>query len=293
MATGGVVSKLSKGLVLDVRSLGIDEAYIEKFIEDDPSVLGLGDDLSVIDTQRRQDKGRLDMLLQDGAQERRFEVELMLGSVDESHLVRTIEYWDVERRTYPAYEHCAVLVAENVTARFLNVITLFSGSIPIIAIQMNAIKVEDKVGLNFIRVIDSRKLRRDDSITATTPKSSDRATWEAYAGTAILGLVDKATAFINETAIQQRTLNYNKQFIGMMENGKANNFVHFGPNKFSLWINITIDPSESWAKKVADAGLEYKNDWALRVKVTPKSFAENEGLLREILQEAVAEDEKL
>src|SRR3989442_11609419 len=41
-----------------------------------------------------------------------------------SHIIRTIEYWDNERRRYPAYEHIAVLVAEQVTARFLNVIGL-------------------------------------------------------------------------------------------------------------------------------------------------------------------------
>jgi hypothetical protein len=33
----------------------------------------------------------------------------MLGATDESHIIRCIEYWDIERRRYPAYEHCAVL----------------------------------------------------------------------------------------------------------------------------------------------------------------------------------------
>lgn len=293
MATAAVAPKLGKGVVVSIRSLGLDEAFIEKFIEEDPSVLGFGDDISVIESQRRQDKGRLDLLLQDGAQERRYELELMLGSVDESHLVRTIEYWDIERRTYPAYEHCAVLVAENITARFLNVITLFSGSIPIIALQVNAIRVDEKVGLSFIRVVDSRKLRRDDSAGTAATKSSDRASWLSYAGNAIVELVDKCVGFINQSAKQPRTLNYNKQFIGLMESGVANNFVHFSPNKSSLWINIDLDPVDSWLKSVADV-LEYKEtDKGLRIKVTPKTFADNEGLIRDMLQESVAEDERL
>ena len=292
MVTTAAVPALEKSLVVSLRSLGVDEAYIERFLEDDPSALGLGDDVTVIDSQRRQDKGRLDLLLQDGAQEHRYEVELMLGTLDESHLIRTIEYWDIERRTYPAYEHCAVVVAEDITARFLNVITLFSGSIPIIALQVNAIKVGDRVGLSFLRVVDSRRLRRDDSIGAASPKTSDRATWISYAGAAILDVVDKCTSFINESAKRPRTLNYNKQFIGLMENGTANNFVHFSPNRSSTWINVNIDPADSWAKRVEDAGLEYRNDWALRVKVTPKSFSENEMLFKEMLQEAVAQDEK-
>lgn len=292
MATPALAPKLNKGLTVTLRSLGIDEAYIEKFIQSDPSVLGLGDDLSVIDKQRAQHKaGRLDLLLQDGSQEHRYEVELMLGSVDESHLIRAIEYWDIERRTYPAYEHCAVLVAEDVTARFLNVITLFSGSIPIIALQMNAIKLEDKTALTFLRVVDSRKLRRDDS-TSNSVKSSDRTEWITYAGTALIDLVDKCLKFINEAAKQPRNLNYNKQFIGLMQNGRANNFVHFSPGKSSVWINIDIDPEEPWIKRLEDAGLDYRSDYALRVKVSPKSFAENEALFREMLQEAVAQDEK-
>lgn len=291
MATSPSTLKLAKGVVVSIRDLGLNEDFIEKFIEDDPTVLGLGDDISVIESQRRQDKGRLDLLLQDGAQEQRYEVELMLGNVDESHLIRTIEYWDVERRTYPGYEHCAVLVAENVTARFLNVITLFSGSIPIIALQMSAIKVEGAVGLTFVRVIDSRKLRRDDTIGVTATKSSDRAAWVTFAGEAIIGLVDTALGFINKVAKHQRTLNYNKQFIGLMENGTANNFVYFSPNKASLWIKIGLDPADAWIERVESAGLEKRTDDGVRIKVTPKTFADNQDLIREMLEAAVTEDE--
>ena len=54
------------------------------------------------------------------------------------HLIlsSTIEYWDIERKRYPQYDHCAVLVAEDITSRFLNVVSLFYGTIPLIAIQM-------------------------------------------------------------------------------------------------------------------------------------------------------------
>jgi hypothetical protein len=97
---------------------------MEKFIDSDPTALGLGE-VFVVERQRRQEKaGRLDLLLQDVSEDVRYEVELMLGSADESHLIRTIEYWDIERRRYPAYDHRAVLIAEDITTRFLNVITL-------------------------------------------------------------------------------------------------------------------------------------------------------------------------
>jgi hypothetical protein len=293
MATAATAPKLVSATIVSLRSLGINEAYIEKFIQENPSALGLGSDLSVIDSQRRQDKGRLDLLLQDGAGERRFELELMLDSLDESHLVRAIEYWDVERRTYPGYDHCAVVVAENITSRFLNVISLFSGSVPMIALQMSAVTVADKNALCFLKVLDSRKLRRDDT-SGVAAQPSDRAEWLSYAGAEIVEMVDKCTAWINEVAQEPRALNYNKYFIGLMESGRANNFVHFSPNRGSLWIVVSLDDADSWKEKVDNAGMDFrlKDGENLRIKVTPKTFAENEALIREMLQQAVTEDEK-
>ena len=93
----------------------------------DTSLLGLGDFL-VRDVERRQPRaGRLDSLLSEPQTATRYEVEIQLGPTDEAHIIRTIEYWDLERRRYPQYEHVAVIVAEDITSRFLNVISLFNG----------------------------------------------------------------------------------------------------------------------------------------------------------------------
>ena len=81
-------------------------------------------ELGIKDKERIQPSGgRLDLLLQDVESLKRYEMEIQLGKTDESHIIRTIEYWDIERKRYPQYEHCAVIVAEDITARFLNVIS--------------------------------------------------------------------------------------------------------------------------------------------------------------------------
>jgi hypothetical protein len=50
-------------------------------------------DLILKDKERVHPKaGRLDLLLQDPDSGRRYEVEIQLGIVDESHIIRTIEY---------------------------------------------------------------------------------------------------------------------------------------------------------------------------------------------------------
>ena len=115
----------------------LNEKWVQDRIAEDPSVLGLGD-LVLKDKERILPKaGRLDLLFQDIESNRRYETEVQLGKTDESHLIRTIEYWDIERKRYPQYDHCAVIIAEDITNRFLNVISLFNGSIPLMAIQMN------------------------------------------------------------------------------------------------------------------------------------------------------------
>jgi hypothetical protein len=132
----------------------LNERWVQDRIAEDPSILGLGD-IVLKDRERIQPRaGRLDLLLQDSESTRRYEVEIQLGPTDESHIIRTIEYWDIERKRYPQYEHTAVIVAEDITSRFLNVINLFNGMIPLIAIQMKALKVGNQIGLVFTTVVD-------------------------------------------------------------------------------------------------------------------------------------------
>jgi hypothetical protein len=58
-------------------------------------MLGLGE-LTVRDRQRGQPRaGRLELLLQEDSN-RRYEVEIELGATDEAHVIRALEYWDIE-----------------------------------------------------------------------------------------------------------------------------------------------------------------------------------------------------
>ena len=89
----------------------LSEKWIQQLLVDDPSLLGLGE-IDVKDEERRQPHaGRLDLLLSDADADTRYEVELQLGPTDESHIIRTIEYWDTEKRRFPQYDHVAVIVA--------------------------------------------------------------------------------------------------------------------------------------------------------------------------------------
>ena len=70
----------------------INEKWIQNQIGEDPEIMGLGD-LILKDKERLQPSGgRLDLLMQDQETLKRCEIELQLGALDESHIIRTIEY---------------------------------------------------------------------------------------------------------------------------------------------------------------------------------------------------------
>src|SRR2546425_9120869 len=164
------------GRVILRNHTNFNEKWVQERIAEDPKILGLGD-VVLKDKERIQPRaGRLDLLLQAADGNRRYEVELQLGPTDESHVIRTIEYWDVERKRYPQYEHSAVIVAEDITSRFLNVIGLFNGQIPLIALQMSAFGTGESVGLVFTRVLDQLNLGMVDE-DEETHEVTNRAYW--------------------------------------------------------------------------------------------------------------------
>jgi hypothetical protein len=78
----------------------LDERWVQEVIAADPTILGLGE-VSLRERERRQTSGgRLDLLLQEAETKSRYEVEIQLGPTDPSHIIRTIEYWDIERKRY-------------------------------------------------------------------------------------------------------------------------------------------------------------------------------------------------
>jgi hypothetical protein len=200
---------------------------------------GLGD-LILRDKERVQPRaGRLDLLLQDRDSKRRYEMEIQLGATDETHIIRTIEYWDIERKRHPQYEHCAVLVAEDITSRFLNVISLFNGTIPLIAIQMQALTIGSNVILVFTKVMDemTRGLVDEDEDAEAAP--TDRAYWEIRGTKATVALADQLLEIARECD-PSLEMKYNKYYIGLSKDAQPYNFVIFRPRKNGINIELKL-----------------------------------------------------
>ncbi|RJP76455.1 MAG: hypothetical protein C4522_17870 [Desulfobacteraceae bacterium] len=140
---------------VSIREAGFDEYWLRDLIYENPTCLGLGDIESVSKERIQSSGGRLDILLKNPEDDSMYEVEIMLGETDESHIIRTIEYWDNEKRRWPQRQHYAVLVAEGITRRFFNVIQLMSQTIPIIAVQVNLIESAGQKSLHFSKILDT------------------------------------------------------------------------------------------------------------------------------------------
>ena len=232
---------------ISMKGSPLTERWVQELLTNDPTLLGLGD-LDVRETERPQLRaGRLDMLLTDPESSTRYEVELQLGATDESHIIRTIEYWDNERRRYPQYEHVAVIVAEEITSRFFNVISLFNGFIPLVAIQMTALRLDDaSVSLVFTRVLDHVTLGTDEEDKAAT---TDRSYWEKLSSAGCMRVVDRLHSLITEEDPEVR-LSYKKHFIGLARDGIANNYVSMQPRKKWVIINFRIPRSDEISDKI-------------------------------------------
>ena len=268
----------------------LNEQWLHGCLRDDPSLLGLGD-LQVIDSERRQPTGgRLDLLLRDPDSNARYEVEIQLGPTDESHLVRTIEYWDIERRRYPQYDHTAVLVAEEVTGRFLNVISLFNGHIPLIAIQLKGVEVGTAFTLVATRVLDVLPLGTEEEEEGQ--EVFDRAWWIKKSSSASVDLADEVLSMV-QAVVPGVGPKFNKHYIGLVTpDNLVRNRVQFVPRKQHVIVKFRVDRDDELTVQLEESGLSllaYDRRWQyyrIQVKAVDLRNPDRRAIIEKMIEAA-------
>lgn len=272
---------------ISLKNSSIKEDAIQSFIFKDPKVLGLGDVHSVQRERKQFAGGRLDILLASEDKGTRYEVEIQLGPTDPSHIIRTIEYWDRERKLFPHYDHCAVIIAEEITGRFMNVISLFNGSIPIIAIQVSAYKNGENISLAFTKILDRTPLTWDDEEES---EPTDRNYWEKRSTSSMMKNVDRIFKELGD-AVNGYDLKYNKFYIGMAKNGIVKNFITFKPKKSFLYLNIKGEENVKIKNLLEEAGLDvsYSSGWKeYNIKIAKiEEFINNKDLIMELINSSL------
>ena len=269
----------------------LNERWVQDRIAEDPALLGLGD-LILKDKERNQfGAGRLDLLLQEADSTQRYEVEVQLGKTDESHIIRTIEYWDIERKRYPQYEHTAVLVAEEITSRFLNVISLFNGTIPLVAIQMSAVQIGEAVSLVFTTVLDQVRLGLVDE-DEETQEVTDRTYWETRGSKATVAMADELVEVVQRLD-PTLELKYNKFYIGLAKDGQPDNFVLFRPQKNAVRLEARLSRTEEIETILESAGLDmldYDGKWRrYRIRLQTGDIKKHADVLQQLIERAYGE----
>ena len=266
----------------------LNERWLQDIIAEDPSIIGIGDVILKDKERIHHGAGRLDLLLQDADGNDRYEVEIQLGATDESHIIRTIEYWDIERKRYPQYNHTAIIIAEDITSRFLNVISLFNGSIPLMAIQVSAIETGEGVGLHFTKVLDVLPLGlvdEDEEVAEIT----DRDYWLKRGSPKTVSMADKILSFVIEFD-PTAELNYNKFYVGLKIDGRAKNYVIIRPKKDFLGLSLKIPETEENDSLINSAELityEYDRKWgAYRLKIKEKDLKEKAETIKKLILDA-------
>jgi hypothetical protein len=234
------------------------EFFIQRIIAQDPSILGLGN-LRLIEKERRQrGAGRLDLLLEDSdLDERRwYEVEVQLGATDESHIIRTIEYWDNENRRYPDVDHVAVIVAERITSRYFNVISLFNRHIPMIAIQMTALEIAGQRTVIFTTILNLAA-EKPDVLKVIGP--GDNRDWKPDYPSFVIELADEVQNLLTEVRSGAR-LKFNKSYIGTTVDNQLSNFLILRPRRKFVRMSLWLEQSPELDALIQNDGLDVDYD---------------------------------
>jgi hypothetical protein len=253
---------------------------LQKQIADNPGCLGLGE-LETIAKERQQSSGgRLDILLKNPEDDSMYEVEVMLGETDETHIIRTIEYWDNEKRKWPLRQHFAVLVAEHINRRFFNVIHLLSHSIPIIAVQVSMLTANGKRSVFFSKLLDTYEEIEDG--TTLEDRTYNRDDWAKKAKWTL----DAADALLNvtKTVFTDPTLNYLKSYVAITVDGYNYMWLHRRTLNKSL-LSFRMAPSlQDEAVQLLDGqNIPYvRKTKSIRITVDKEMIERNAELFRSI-----------
>jgi hypothetical protein len=269
-----------------LRDLGFDEKWLQDRINEDPSILGLGDLVVITREHAQPTGGHIDFLMYDPEEEARYEIEVMLGRVDESHIIRTIEYWDVERKRFPSIQHRAVIIAEEITNRFFNIISLLNGAVPLIAIQFSAFEIDGKVVLHFTTVLDLPEPESEEQVLGS--EKVDRLYWEKRSNPESMKLVDRIVSLVPTKSGPPR-ITYNKFHIAVGTTGKQFLWLHPRKSAF-LYMNLKLEGQdrEMMLQELGEVGIDSGLSGGGRVMkllLTAKELAQHEALVRKLVEE--------
>jgi predicted transport protein len=157
---------------------------------------------------------------------------------------------------------------------------------PLVAIQMQALKIGDHTTLVFTTVMNvlTRGLIDEDEDAEAAP--ADRAYWENKGTRTTVAIADQVLDIARECD-PSLTLKYNKFYIALAKEGRYN-FVGLQPQKSVLLLQIRLKQSDDVQAKIDAAGLDTLSYDArsgdYRFRLTIEDLGKHREILRELIQ---------
>jgi hypothetical protein len=150
------------GAVSTVADLDKDESWLQSWLKEEPSRLGLGE-LQIADDDPVQDEdGNPAFLATDD--ERYFSVDVQLGEVDASHGFQVLDNWARNRVRHPDKTHVAVLVTETAGDRYRTTLETLAEHLPLVVIELAVWRGETEA-----MIVPRVALASEDVDLSTTP----------------------------------------------------------------------------------------------------------------------------
>ena len=272
-----------------LRAQGKDEKWLQEWIKEKPSRLGLGnvriDHVELRQYGRRG--GRLDILAYSPALDTYYEIELMLGECDADHGFRTLDYWARERLRHPNSRHVAVLVAEDLSGRYRTVIDTLPEFLPFIGIELQTLVMHGDAGV--ATIVPTVVAQPDDLLVkppdepVSSPDSAsprDEEWWEGNTTETYMAGVRELAALCNERIGESRVDYSAVSYISLKKGRRC--WLPMWPRKEGMYVHIpggpdgSVDEPSSFfhsvQEKLAPLGIEPSWTWKYNMGANPVGF---------------------
>jgi hypothetical protein len=163
-----------------------------------------------------------------------------------------------------------------------------NGTIPLVAIQMNALKIGDRVGLFFTTVLDKINLGFVDE-DEEVQEATDRSYWEKKATKQTVAMADELLALVRQFD-DSLELKFNKFYVGLARAGRPDNFVIFRPKMNWIAVEPRLKESDEVQNQLDAEGcdvMDYDKRWGrYRIRFKPGEVAKHGTLLIKLLKDA-------
>lgn len=170
------------GAVSTVADLGEDEAWLQGWLKEQPTRLGLGD-LKVADGEPVQDDdGNPAFLASDD--DHYFCVDVRLGELEASHGFGVLHNWARNRVRHPDKDHVAVLVTESTGERYRTTLEALTEHLPLVVVELHVWRGQDEAIIVSHVALASNDIDLSSTPAAAAAKAVARAQSHAAAVTA-------------------------------------------------------------------------------------------------------------